>query len=98
MATDRFTKACLAGIFILLAVIAVENGSKLNSVHAAVGKTYEYRVINLNSSGDRCGAFDMSQPNADGKSGWQIVGVTGGTYGGGGYSSSYNCYYAIEQR
>ena len=94
---NKFTNFWLGTIAVLLGVIAFRMNVKPVAVSAATGRTYEYKVVWLNNASAGGCKWDTSELQADGQKGWQVVGVSGGTYAGG-YGVNCNAFFAVEMR
>lgn len=94
---NRFTNFWLGLIAALLGVIAFRMYQKPGTVNAAPARAYEYKMVWLNGSSASGCKWDTRELEADGKNGWQVVGVSGGSYGGG-YGVNCNAFFAIEMR
>jgi hypothetical protein len=99
MSVDKLTKSFLFAIVVLLSVIAFQNFSRMHEVHAATGKTYQYKLVDLtpNDEHGEC-KWNLSQANHDGGEGWQIVGMSSGSYGDSWTSGTQVCYWGLAIR
>jgi hypothetical protein len=94
---NKLTNFWLGTITVILGIIAFRMYAKPQPVNAAVGKRYEYKMVWLTGSSKSGCDWNLNDVQADGKEGWQVVGITGGSYGSGGYTTA-NCYVALEMR